>query len=294
MAVKRFQEIHGLVETGIVDAKTEAALNIDLATKFHYLQQSRKNVEALPAELAKKYIVINIPAYKLYAFKKDHHIKDIDVIVGTFENKTPILINSRLTNIFFNPSWVVPPSLLYTEILEQLIADSAAMKNDGFEVFAYDNATKTYVTKDITSIDWKKYNKTHFPFVIKMKAGKNNPMGKIKFEFTNKQSITIHGTIDHDLFLSNIRTSSVGCIRLKDELVLAEFVLDGKKGWNLAKIQNLYKAIVEGTLNGVYNQQVTIDEKIPVNIIYQNAWVNDLGFVNFREDVYLNMLQAKK
>ncbi len=285
IAVKRYQAIHGLIETGLVNAKTEKSLNIDLKTKIHYLKKSREGIANLPSDSSQKYIVINIPAYRLYAFKKNHYVKNIDVIVGTSENRTPTL-NSRLTNIYFNPTWVVPPALLYTTILEQLIADSKAMKDDGFEAYEYNKITKAYVAKDVTRINWKKYSKLHFPFLIKMKAGKNNPMGKIKFEIVNNQSITIHGTIDQDLFIPNIRTSSAGCIRLKDEFALAEFALDGKKGWNLAKIQNLFKAISEGSLNNMNNQQVTIEEKIPVYVIYQNTWVDDTGFVNFRDDIY--------
>jgi murein L,D-transpeptidase YcbB/YkuD len=291
MAIKRFQAINGLNQTGLVDKKTESALNIDLPHKLHYLQQSRKNIASLPDDSAQKYIVINIPSYTLYAFKRGHYIKNIDVIVGTPENKTPIL-NSRLTNIYFNPTWVVPPALLYTTIREQLAADSMAMKKDGFEVYEYNKATKSYVLRDITTIDWKKYNKLYFPFLIKMKPGKNNPMGKIKFEIINTQSITLHGTADHDLFISNVRSSSVGCIRLKDEFVLAEFALEGRKNWNLAKIQNLYKASEDGNLKELYNQQVTVEDKIPVYTIYQNTWVDDLGFVNFRDDIYNYMSKA--
>ena len=73
-------------------------------------------------------------------------------------------------------------------------------------------------------------------------------------------------------------SSAPGCIRLPDPLGFAELVLKDDPNWPRAKID---AAVAAKT-----NRGVPLAKPLPVHLVYDTAWVDEAGTVQFRPDVY--------
>ncbi|HRO51165.1 MAG TPA: L,D-transpeptidase family protein, partial [Hyphomicrobium sp.] len=104
-------------------------------------------------------------------------------------------------------------------------------------------------------------------------------MGYVKFSFPSQHTIFMHDTPDKWMFGQRQRTLSAGCLRLRDPLRMAELVLEHDKGWNAAKVDELAK-------RGPLNNEVLIDGRIPMHIVYQTAWVDENGTLKTYSDIY--------
>jgi murein L,D-transpeptidase YcbB/YkuD len=104
-------------------------------------------------------------------------------------------------------------------------------------------------------------------------------MGVVKFTFPSQHTIFMHDTIDKWMFGRSVRTLSHGCLRLRNPMRLAEVVLAEDKGWDAARVD---QALNEGPRNN----EIVIDRKIPVHLVYFTAWVDDKGAVRSYRDIY--------
>ena len=60
---------------------------------------------------------------------------------------------------------------------------------------------------------------------------------------------------------------------------LAEIILEDDKGWDKAKIAELNRS-------GPLNNEVAIDKRIPIHLVYFTAWVGDDGRMKIFADIY--------
>jgi murein L,D-transpeptidase YcbB/YkuD len=105
-----------------------------------------------------------------------------------------------------------------------------------------------------------------------------NPLGRIKFMFPNKFNVYLHDTPSRDLFESNIRTFSSGCVRVEKPLDLAEYLLRADPTWTRPALLAAFERGEE--------QTVRLPEPITIHVIYSTAWIDDDGNVQFRQDIY--------
>jgi murein L,D-transpeptidase YcbB/YkuD len=115
-------------------------------------------------------------------------------------------------------------------------------------------------------------------YKLRQDPGPLNALGRVKFVFPNHHSVYLHDTPSHDLFMQTSRSFSHGCIRVSRPLDLAEFVLNGKKGWDRDAIDT---AVATGE-----RKVVTLEAPLPVHITYQTAWIDNNGIIRFNSDVY--------
>ena len=87
-----------------------------------------------------------------------------------------------------------------------------------------------------------------------------------------------HDTPSKSLFERDKRAFSHGCIRLEEPQKMAEWLLRNDPAWSTDKIV--------AAMNSGNEKFVRVKDPVPVFIIYYTAWVDDLGELNFREDVY--------
>ena len=113
---------------------------------------------------------------------------------------------------------------------------------------------------------------------IRQDPGPKNPLGKVKFLFPNPYSVYLHDTNSPQLFDRWDRFLSHGCMRIAGALDLAAYLLRDDPAWSPQRIQE----VVE---NG-QTMQMRLIEPIALHVIYDTAWVDDAGVVNFRQDVY--------
>ena len=133
---------------------------------------------------------------------------------------------------------------------------------------------------DPRNIDWSKVDKDHLPYLLRQDPGPRNPLGRIKFLFSNQYQIYLHDTPKQTLFNQPTRAFSHGCVRVEDPVRLASFVLGTDAGWNEDKI----KAMMAGD-NSV-EVPVAVPQPLPIYLVYWTAWVAEDGGVFFRPDIY--------
>ena len=122
-AVKDFQDKNGLDSDGSVGSMTLTALNGAPAVKTrghnHVADTLLANLERwrwVPHELGKSHVVLNIANFTLKVFNKGDKIWETRVVVGKPSTPTPIL-SETMKYITVNPTWNVPPSIVYNEYL---------------------------------------------------------------------------------------------------------------------------------------------------------------------------------
>jgi L,D-transpeptidase YcbB len=101
----------------------------------------------------------------------------------------------------------------------------------------------------------------------------------VKIIFPNPENVYLHGTDAPQLFSSDIRDFSHGCIRVDQPAELVAWVLRNNPGWDLER--------VKATMNGEKdNLQVNLTARIPVLIVYGTAAVNEENQIRFFDDIY--------
>ena len=113
--------------------------------------------------------------------------------------------------------------------------------------------------------------------VIRQKPGAHNALGRVKFLFPNSYNIYFHDTPEKGLFERDNRAYSHGCIRLKDPVKMAQFVLEDSPQWTNEKI--------DSAMNSGKEKFVAVKDPVPVIITYFTAWTEG-GKLHFASDVY--------
>ena len=254
-AVKKAQRRFGFKENGVVDAPLLKELNRPVSYRIAQLQVNMERLRALPPVSEGTRLVANIPEFKLHVYEGEHHVFDMNIVVGTEANKT-VTFNDEMKQIVFSPYWNVPPSIVKNEILPAMRGNRSYLWNNGYVQTGTENGLP----------------------VIRQMPGSKNALGKVKFLFPNDHAIYFHDTPAKSLFSVRKRTFSHGCIRLAEPAKLAEYLLRDVPGWSADKVAQAMDAGKEKVVN--------LPNAVPVSITYFTAWVDQQGQLHFREDVY--------
>ena len=273
-AVKEFQKRHGLTEDGEVGNNTINSLNIPLDYKLTSIKINLDLWRRLPRNLGDKYILVNVPAFKLFGVQKNQNVLDMRVIVGRLDWNTPVF-SEYMEYVVVNPFWNIPSSIFADEVLPELQKDPDYLKKKNIELVSLSNAA---VAEGPEYVNWYEVDPNNFDYRLRQQPGAGNPLGKLKFMLPNKHSVYLHDTPMKSLFNRSNRRFSHGCIRVERPIDLAEFVFNDDDSWSGQKVQN---AINSGVSNNIYLKQ-----PIPVHILYFTVWVENDNSVHFRNDVY--------
>ncbi|WP_078085515.1 L,D-transpeptidase family protein [Microbulbifer mangrovi] len=269
-AVVRFQIRHGLKPDGIVGKQTRERLNISPTARAHIIEANIRRREKLPANLGDRFIQVNIPGYSLNYVEQDRIKLSMNVVVGKKIHMTPE-ITTRVARVVFNPTWTVPRSILLTDLLPKARNNPEAMHKRGYRVVKYGTNTTTPISdKSIQSAASGKAT-------LRQISGPGNTLGRVKFIIPNKQAIFLHDTQAQSLFEHHHRAYSHGCIRLQQPEELA-YALLGRQGWDRTRVAQ--------ATTGDESVTIKVDKPPKLFITYLTAWVDGLGKVNFRPDIY--------
>ena len=263
-AVRKFQESAELKGTGILDDKTVKALNNPKRDK--QIDTVIVNMERwrwLPRELGAPaigdaYVILNIPDYTLKVMQHGEQVWTTKVVAGQPGIHATPLLTETMKYITVNPTWNVPPSIVYNEYLPALQQDPTVLQRMGLK------------------LDRNPDGSIH----ISQPPGEANALGRIRFNFPNKFLVYQHDTPDKNFFARDERALSHGCQRVQFPDQYAATLL------NITEPNEHYTPERIRSMYGKGEIDLKFPTPIPVNITYQTAFVDDAGKLQFRKDVY--------
>ncbi len=263
-AVRKFQSANDLKATGVLDNATVRALNGPKNDrKIDIVRANMERWRWLPRELGAKslgdaYVILNIPDYTLKLMQGDKQVWTTRVVVGKPGKHATPELTETMKFITVNPTWNVPPSIIYNEYLPALQQDPTVLDRMGLKLArAPDGSVR-----------------------ISQPPGEANALGRIRFNFPNKFLVYQHDTPDKHLFAKEERAFSHGCMRVQNPDQYAANLLSialPKEGYTPEKIKGMY---------GRSEININFPTPIPVNITYQTAFVDSAGKLEFRKDIY--------
>lgn len=299
-ALNKFRNKTGLYIDNEVGNKTISLLNVSFAD---YVDKIDVNLERMrwktTTEMAEKYIRVNVADMTLSAIRNDTTILKMNVVVGKVpKNRTPFL-QSTIYEMVLNPTWTIPKSIVVKEIAKHQIRDTSYLRRHNMRVFYKGNELNPH------RIDWTKIKETFQPYVVVQDSGKNNSLGRIKFNFSNRFSVYLHDTNAKSAFRRHYRALSHGCVRVERPLELAIFclphfdttyvklkekreLLEDKLRYSL-KVQiksETAKRAFELNPDTLQVDKMKLNQGIPVLIDYLTCFCSERGKVVFRDDVY--------
>ncbi|MGH7681518.1 MAG: L,D-transpeptidase family protein, partial [Candidatus Eiseniibacteriota bacterium] len=274
-AVIRFQVRFGRDPDGLVDAIELAELNVSAEERLRQIELNMERWRWLPRELGDRYLLVNIPEYKLRVREGGREVLEMRVVVGKALSATPVF-SDEMTEVVVNPTWDVPPSIAEGEIVPAVREDKEYLAKHALRAFV--RSSKDAPTEvDPGSVHWSDTTETQkLKFV--QDAGDSNSLGRIKFLFPNQFDVYLHDTPAGHLFSLEDRSFSHGCVRVEDPTRLAGYVLRGLPESNPDRLQELIESGETKTIR--------VPKPLPVHIVYFTAFVDNDGSVGFREDIY--------
>jgi len=283
-AVRQFQSSHGSVADGMVGAGTRRLLNggqrqepVGSPARIKQILVNMERWRWLPHDLGAFYVTVNIPEFTLRVIEEGTPIHTARVVVGKPDKQTPV-ISDEMEEVVFNPYWNVPNSIKMEEIAPYFGGGGGFFGGWDTSILQRHGLRIRYGGRDIDpdSIDWSRNDLRNFDLV--QPPGPTNVLGKVKFVFPNKHDVYMHDTTQKHLFANTVRAESHGCMRVQNPAQLAELVLAHDKGWSSARVQS--------TFDGIGDNHVALDQKIPVYITYFTLRVNDDGSISTFNDLY--------
>ena len=263
-AVRKFQEGAELKATGVLDDRTVKAINSP--KRDRQIDTVLVNMERwrwLPRDLGAPaigdaYVILNIPDYTLKVMQHGAQVWTTRVVTGKPGVHATPLLTETMKFITVNPTWNVPPSIIYNEYLPALQQDPTVLERMGLK------------------LERARDGSIH----ISQPPGEANALGRIRFNFPNKFLVYQHDTPDKNLFAKEERAFSHGCMRVQNPDQYASVLLNitmPNEHYTPDKIRSMY---------GHSEIDLKFPTPIPVNITYQTAFVDDAGKLQFRKDIY--------
>ena len=253
-AVRRFQQRHGRADDGVIGKATLQDLRVPPQHRVQQIELAMERLRWLPKQFADRFIVVNVPEFRLRAFDAGSETPRLTmgVVVGSAARgtETPIM-HADMRYVIFQPIWTVPYEIAREEVLPKAEKDPTYLEKQNME---YDQAGR-----------------------LRQRPGPNNSLGLVKFILPNPYQVYLHDTPSKELFRRSRRDFSHGCIRVADPVGLAEFVLDGD--WDRTRI-------VEAMKKGPERNRVDLAEPVPVYLLYTTAVADPDGRVFFYDDIY--------
>jgi L,D-transpeptidase YcbB len=277
--VKHFQMRHGLAADGVIGKGTQAALQVPLAWRVRQIELSLERLRWLPHVAPARVVSINIPMFQLWAWDavpaRGAASLTMEVIVGrAISTQTPVFIEN-MEEVIFRPYWNVPSSILRQEILPALARDPRYLQRQNMEIVRGPGDDARVVEMTAENLAELRTGVLR----LRQRPGPRNSLGLIKFVLPNEENVYMHGTPAQELFSRSRRDFSHGCVRVRDPVALAEWVLSDLPDWSRERILE--------SMNASESLHVRLDRPIQVFLFYTTAAVMpDDGAVRFAEDLY--------
>ncbi|OEE78008.1 L,D-transpeptidase family protein [Vibrio genomosp. F6] len=269
--VKLFQHMHGLKADGIIGSKTLKWLNLSPKERIQLLAINAERSRMWPKN-RESIIMVNVPDFNMSYWYQGQEVFESKVVVGRKSRKTP-LMEAKLDSVIMNPTWNVPWKIMVKDIIPKVKRDPEYLVRNNFQII---EGWNSHVEIDPAVIDWATVNPNAFPYRMRQLSGDRNALGLYKFNTPNKRAIYLHDTPSKNLFNSEVRAFSSGCIRVEHADKFASLLLETQG----VPSQELLVSTEEPA-----NTSIRLKRRIPVHIIYQTVWFEG-GQTHYRDDIY--------
>ena len=246
-AVKKFQERHGLTPDGKLGNTTLIELNVPAELRARQIAVNLERARWLPRDVAADRVWVNTASAQLQLFRDNQPVFTTRVVVGQADKQTPEF-HAQIVSVLYNPPWYIPYGIAQKEIMPLVEEDPDYL--DKHHMTMRDNGS------------------------IQQEAGPYSALGRLKFEMPNRYDVYLHDTPLRSYFALANRRLSHGCVRVQNPRELASMLLGITE-------DEISKNINTGT---TYHQ--SLPQALAVFIVYQTAFVDGDGALQFRQDVY--------
>lgn len=201
----------------------------------------------LPRQIPRDRVVVNAAIARLQLFRDDRPVFTTRVVVGEPDKQTPEF-QSTINDVLLNPPWNIPRSIAQREILPKLAADPGYLASHHMRFRSNGS--------------------------IQQEAGAYSALGRLKFEMNDRYDVYLHDTPTKSLFQSAARMMSHGCVRVENPRMLAVKLLGRPE-------ETIDKGIATGRTS-----RRALPVPMPVFLVYQTAYVESDGSIQFRGDPY--------
>lgn len=273
-AVLRFQQRHGLQVDGIVGRATLAALDTPAADRLRQIDANLTRRRRLPLSLGERYLLVNLPAFRLEAVDKGRPVLAMDVVVGRPSMPSPE-VATVITHLVVNPFWNVPASIARRELAPRESSEPGYLGSMGIRVFAGPGGEEELAPD---AVDWLAVARGEQRLYLRQEPGQRNSLGRLSLQMPNDDDICLHDTPDKSAFHRSRRALSHGCIRLADAAALAAYLLRDDSVWTF---ETLTAEIASGR-----QREIRLPSPMPIFLVYWTAWIAADGTLELRDDVY--------
>jgi murein L,D-transpeptidase YcbB/YkuD len=237
-----------------------------------------------------KHIVVNIPAFHLYAKDGGQQTLDMKIVCGAVKTKSPQL-SSRIEYFELNPKWVIPYSIIKNDVAHHA-GDGGYFARHRYDIV--NTTTGQQVSGDAVTRQMLLSGN----YRVAQKGGSGNSLGRIVFRFKNSFAVYLHDTSTPSAFNREVRALSHGCIRLSKPFDLSQFVLNDPDEWladrirmamgKPAQTQRGKRYVSEHTDEEVMKviTRVPVNPSVPVHIIYYTMYYDETGVLQNWKDIY--------
>jgi murein L,D-transpeptidase YcbB/YkuD len=251
-ALEHFQARHGLPADGVMGAGTLAALNVPATERAASL--TRNIPRSADRNWGDRYLAVNLADARYRLVESGRTVAEGPAILGAPATPTPVM-DSSIDRIELRPSYHIPQSVADRQLWPRQEEDALYFINHGIRV-----------TDD----------------GLRQVPGTGNPLGIAKLLIAGSDRIALHGAPSgpqaQAAFDQPERHTSLGCVALPNIADVVKPLLAADPAWTAGRI--------DGALAVGNTQTVTLAQPLPVHFVYDTAWIEEDGTIQFRADVY--------
>ncbi|HEY3815153.1 MAG TPA: L,D-transpeptidase family protein [Caulobacteraceae bacterium] len=232
------------------------------------LAANMERARGLPADFGSRYVLVNAPSARLWAFDHGRAQETMEVVAGKVSDQTPLMA-AQIRWAVLNPYWNVPPDLAQKRLAPKVLQfGPGLLAAQHLQVMS--DWTPDAVPVDPATVNWVGVETGQEKLRMRQLPGPWNMMGAIKFMLPNKLGVYLHDTSEKSLFGKHSRFFSAGCVRLEQPGLLARW---------------LYGRTLRPQPNDPAEQRVDLAQPVPVYLVYFTAFPSPNGMV-YPRDVY--------
>lgn len=272
-AVQRYQSDNGITPDGVVGETTLAALNTPAEDRLRSVTVALERLRWMgDAPRGGRHIWVNQPDFTAKIMDQGAVTFQTRAVIGKNvpDQRTPEF-SDQMEYMVVNPSWGVPRSIVVKEYLPLLQRNPNAVSH----IQVLDRSGRVVPRG---AVNFAAYSASSFPFSMRQPPSDGNALGLVKFMFPNEYNIYLHDTPSKELFASDVRAYSHGCIRLGDPFDFAYALL--------ARQTDDPKGTFKVALESGRESMVKLDVSVPVHLVYFTAWPSTRGTIGYRNDIY--------